>query len=147
MPRALRTFHDQCPVHIKVLTIFTGNFKEKGGGRFRITTFSFLTVFFGVVVALLGVFSFTVILRSHFLFFFLLPFFLYIRWPLLIITLVLVSIFCISVAFSFSIKSLGNFLFLIKPLSIPNSASPSGNVFSALGFVTSLSWGGTTWLN
>ena len=63
MLRAFRTFLDQCPVHIKVLTIFTGTFRVKGGGRFRITTFSFLTVFFGVVVALLGVFSFTVILR------------------------------------------------------------------------------------
>ena len=31
-----------------------------------------------------------------------------------------------------------NFLFLIKPLSIPNSASPSRNVFSARGLVTLL---------
>ena len=79
MPRAFNlgsTFHDQCPVHIRVLTMFTGTFRVKGGGRFRVTTFSFLTVFFSVVVALLGGFSFTAILRSHFLFFFLLPLFL-----------------------------------------------------------------------
>ena len=45
MPRAFRTFHDQCPVHIRVLTMFTGTFRVKGGGHFRLTTFSFLTRF------------------------------------------------------------------------------------------------------
>ena len=62
----------------------------------------------------------------------------------LIITLVLGSIFGISVAFSFSIKSLNNFLFLIKPLSIPNSARPSRNVFSPQGLITSLLRGSNT---
>ena len=48
--------------------------------------------------------------------------------------------------FSFSIKSLSNVLFLIKPLSIPiNSASQSRNVFSARGLVTSLLWGSNTY--
>ena len=55
VPKAFRTFHDQCPVHIRVLAMFTGNtFRVKGGGRFRATTFCFLTVVFSVVVALLG---------------------------------------------------------------------------------------------
>ena len=35
VPKAFRTFHDQCPVHIRVLAIFTGTFRVKGGGRFR----------------------------------------------------------------------------------------------------------------
>ena len=38
-----------------------------------------------------------------------------------------------------------NFLFLTKPLSIPNSLSPSRNVFSAWGLVTSLLWGSNTY--
>ena len=38
-----------------------------------------------------------------------------------------------------------NFLFLTKPLSIPNSSSPSRNVFSARGLVTSLLWGSDTY--
>ena len=44
----------------------TGTLRVKGGGRFKATTFCFLTVIFNVVVALLGVFSFF----SFFLFFF-----------------------------------------------------------------------------
>ena len=67
VPKALRTFHDQCPVHIRVLTMFTGTSRVKDGGRFKATTFCFLTVVFSVVVSLLGVFSFTAILRNHFL--------------------------------------------------------------------------------
>ena len=67
MLKAFRTFHDQCPVRIRVLTMLTGTFRVKGGGRFKATTFCFLTVIFIVVVAVLGVFSFTAILRSHFL--------------------------------------------------------------------------------
>ena len=67
VPKASRTFHDQCPVHIRVLTMFTGNFRVKDGGCFKATTFCFLTVVFSVVVSLLGVFSFTAILRNHFL--------------------------------------------------------------------------------
>ena len=47
--------------------------------------------------------------------------------------------------FSFSIKSFSNVLFLTKPLSIPNSASQSRNVFSARGLVTSLLWGSNTY--
>ena len=89
----------------------------------------------------MGAFSFTAILRSHFLFFFLLHLLLLIfniRWTLVIMTLVIGSIFCISVAFFFSIKSLSNFLFLIKPLSNPTSASSSRNVLSARGLATSL---------
>ena len=66
VPKAFRTFHDQCPVHIRVHLV-TGAFRVKGGGRFRATTFCFLTVVFSVVVALLGAFSFNAILRSHFL--------------------------------------------------------------------------------
>ena len=61
------TFDDQCPVHIRILTMFTGIFRVKGGGRFMAITFCFLTVVLRVVVVLLGVFSFTAILRSHFL--------------------------------------------------------------------------------
>ena len=38
VPKAFRTFHDQCPVHIRVLAVFTGTFGVKGGGRFRVTT-------------------------------------------------------------------------------------------------------------
>ena len=140
VPRAFRTFHDQSPVHIRILTMFTGNFGVTGGGRFMTITFCFLTVVFSVVVALSGVFSFTAILRSHFL----LLLIFNIRWTLLIITLALGSIFYISVAFPPSINSLSNFLFLIKPLSIPNSASPSRNIFSARGLVTSLLWGSNT---
>ena len=67
VPKGFRTFHDQCPVHIRVLAVFTGTFGVKGGGRFRTTTFCFLTVVFSVVVALLDAFSFSAILRSHFL--------------------------------------------------------------------------------
>ena len=33
VPKAFRTFHDQCPVHIRVLAVFTGTFRVKGGGR------------------------------------------------------------------------------------------------------------------
>ena len=65
--KAFRTFHDQCPVRIRILAVFTGTFRVKGGGCFRATTFCFLTVVFSVVVALLGAFSFNAILRSHFL--------------------------------------------------------------------------------
>ena len=42
-------------------------------------------------------------------------------------------------------KSRSNVLFLIKPLSTPNSASISRNVFSARGLVTSMSCGGSTY--
>ena len=144
--RAFRTFHDQCTVHIRILTMFTGIFRVKGSGRrlrvvpyfssgiaeratlfssvgwfsralafrslysglrknggllvvysrrFRAVIFCFLTGVFSVVVAVFGVFSFTAILRRHYL---LLQIF-NIRWTLLIITLVLGSIFFISVAF------------------------------------------------
>ena len=55
MPKAFSTFHDQCPVHIRVLTMFTGTFSVKGGGLFRTTPFCFLTVVFSAVVALLGI--------------------------------------------------------------------------------------------
>ena len=30
VPKAFRTFHDQCPVHIKVHAMFTGTFRVKG---------------------------------------------------------------------------------------------------------------------
>ena len=59
VPKAFRTFHDQCPVHIRVLTMFTGIFRVKGGGLFMATSSCFLTVVFIVVFALLGAFSFT----------------------------------------------------------------------------------------
>ena len=36
-----------------------------------------------------------------------------------------------------NIKSISNFLFLNKALLVPNSASPSSNVFSARGLVAS----------
>ena len=52
VPKAFRTFHDQCPVHIRVLTMFTGIFRVKGVGRFRAITFCFLTVVSSVVVGL-----------------------------------------------------------------------------------------------
>ena len=64
---AFRTFHDQCFLHIRVLTMFTRTFRVTGGGRFKATTFCFLPVVFSVVVALLDAFSFTAILRSQFL--------------------------------------------------------------------------------
>ena len=38
---------------MRVFAMFTGTFREKGGGRFRATTSCFLTIVFGVV-ALLG---------------------------------------------------------------------------------------------
>ena len=67
MPKTVRTFHDQCSVHYRILTMFTGIFRVKGGGLFKATTFFFLTVVvFSFVVALLGV-NFNTILRSHFL--------------------------------------------------------------------------------
>ena len=84
---------------------------------------------FSVIVVLLGVFSFTVTLRSHYL-----PLLIFnIRWTLPIITPVMGSIFCISVAFSFSIKFLSNFLFLIKPLSIPSARGLVGVTHTQLG--------------
>ena len=61
VPKAFRTFHDQCGVHIRVFAMSTGTFRVKGGGRFKATTFCFLTIIFNVVVALLGAFSFNVI--------------------------------------------------------------------------------------
>ena len=67
VPKAFRTFHDQCPVHIRVLAVFTGTFGVKGGGRFRVTTFYLLTVVFSVVVALLGVFRFNGFTETYFL--------------------------------------------------------------------------------
>ena len=55
VPKAVRTFHDQCSLHLRILTMFTGISRVKGGGCFKATTFCFLTVVvFGVVVALLG---------------------------------------------------------------------------------------------
>ena len=62
---AFRKFHNQCPVQIRVLTMFTGIFRVKGGGIFRAINFCFLTVVFSVVVALLGVFIFTAIRISY----------------------------------------------------------------------------------
>ena len=44
VPKAVRTFHDQCSVHFRILTMFTGIFRVKGGGRFKATTLCFLTV-------------------------------------------------------------------------------------------------------
>ena len=67
VPRAFRTVYDQCPVHIRIFTMFTGIFRVKDGGRFRAITFCFLTVVFSVVVVLLGVFSFSAIRRSYLL--------------------------------------------------------------------------------
>ena len=64
MRRTFRTFHDKCPVHIRVLKIFTGILRVYGCRRFSATTFCFLTVVFSVVVALLGVFIFTAIRRN-----------------------------------------------------------------------------------
>ena len=49
VPKAFRTFHDQCHVHIRVLAMFTETFRVKGGGLFRVATFCFLTVVFSVV--------------------------------------------------------------------------------------------------
>ena len=37
VPKAFRTFHDQCGVHIRVFAMFTGIFRVKGGGHFRAT--------------------------------------------------------------------------------------------------------------
>ena len=54
VPKAFRTFHDQCPVQIRVLTMFTGTFRVKGGERFMAATFCFLAVVFRVVVVLLA---------------------------------------------------------------------------------------------
>ena len=34
VPKAFRTFHDQCPVHVRVIAMFTDIFRVKGGGRF-----------------------------------------------------------------------------------------------------------------
>ena len=45
----------------------------------------------------------------------------------------------------FSIQSFRTFLFLITPLSTPNSASPSRRVFSARGLVTSSLCGNSTY--
>ena len=67
VPKTFRTFHDQCPVHIRVLAVFTGTFRVKGGGRFRVTTLYLLTVVFSVVVALLGVFRFNGFTETYFL--------------------------------------------------------------------------------
>ena len=115
VPRAFRKFHDQCPVHIRILTIFTGIFRVKGGGIFRAITFWFLSVVFSVVVALLGVFSFTAIRKSSppplYLMNFLhwsrsLKYFLHFGSLLLFLS-----------------NHLGPFCqFLIKPLSTPKSA-------------------------
>ena len=44
VPKGVRTFHDQCSVHFRILTMFTGIFRVKGGGRFKATTLCFLTV-------------------------------------------------------------------------------------------------------
>ena len=40
--KAFRTFHDQCPVHIRVFAVFTGTFGVKSGGRIMVTTFYLL---------------------------------------------------------------------------------------------------------
>ena len=111
--------------------------------------FPWTVVIFSVVVALLGV-NFNTILRGHFLLLLLIfPLLIFnIQWTLLIITPVIGSIVCIALAlflFSFSIKSPSNFMFLIKPLSTPNSASPSRNVFSTRSLVTSLLHGDSTY--
>ena len=72
VPKAFRSFHDQGPLHIRVLAMVTEIFRVRGGGRFRATTFCFLTVVFSV--ASLGVFIFTAVDRRY-----LLPLFLSIR--------------------------------------------------------------------
>ena len=119
--------------------MFTEIFRVKCGGRFRATTFCFLTVVFRVVVALLGVFSFTAILKGY-----LFPLFLYIRRTFYIV-LVLGQVFSVfRWPFSFSIKSLRTFWCLIKPTPTPNTAIPSRNVFSARGLVTSSFCGSRT---
>ena len=142
MPKAFSTFHDQCPVHIGVLTMFTGTFSVKGGGRFRTTPFCFLTVVFRAVVTLFGCLQLQCHSRK--------PFpapppdfqypmnspHYYSRYRNYFLHF--------GIAFFLSIKSLNNVLFLIKPLSVPNSASPSRNVFSARGLITSLLWGSNT---
>ena len=131
MPKAFRTCHDQCPVHIRVLAMFTGTFRVKGGERFRASTLCFLTFDFSVVVALLGAFSFNAILRSQFLLL------------LLLIFHPMNSPHCYSSYRKYFVHCGNLFPFLLnhKPLSIPNAASPSRNVFNARGLVTSLLWG------
>ena len=84
VPKAVRTFHDQCSVHFRILTMFTGIFRVKGGGRFKATTFCFLTVVVSILLLLLLILPLLI---------------LNIQWTLLIITLVIGSIFCISLAF------------------------------------------------
>ena len=44
VPKTVRTFHDQCSVHLRILTMFTRIFRVKGGERFKATTLCFLTV-------------------------------------------------------------------------------------------------------
>ena len=69
VPRAFWTFHDQCPVHIGILTIFTGIFRVQLDRLFRAAIFCFLAVVFSVVVTFLGFLGFPwyPLLRSPFL--------------------------------------------------------------------------------
>ena len=89
--------------HFMIKVPYTLEFSRRSQGfsEWKVVDVSWLLLavsslsFFSVVVAPLGVFSFTAILRSHFL----LLLIFNIQWTLLIITLVLGSIFYISVAF------------------------------------------------
>ena len=58
VPKAFRTFHDQCRVLTRIFAMFTWTFRVRGGGRFGATTFCFLIVVFSVVLDFLGAFSF-----------------------------------------------------------------------------------------
>ena len=143
VPKAFRAFHDQCPVQFRVLAMFTGTFRVKGGGRFRATTLCFLTVVF-VSLSLSWESSWRPSSEA--------TFFSSSSSPsssksdeLSSLLLSFSEVFSAFLDFSFSIKLLSKFLFLLKPLSIPNSAGPSRNVFSARGLVTSLLRGSKTY--
>ena len=135
VPKAVRAFHDQCSVHFRILTMFTGIFRVKGGGRFKATTLCFLTV----VVFQCRCSSLGSQLQHHsqkplpppphpsp-------PNFKYPMNPPHYYSRYRQYFLHFASLFPFLLNRLATFLFLIKPLSTPNSARLGGNVIVVWG--------------
>ena len=134
VPKAFWTYHDQCPVHIRVSHNVHRDFKSERWWTFHGYYFLILDCRFQYHCRYLGC------LRLHchsqkplppppdFQYPMNSPHYYSCSWKYFL---------HFGSLFPFLLIRLATFLFLIKPLSIPNSASPSRNVFSARGLVTS----------
>ena len=125
VPKAVRTFHDQCSLHFRILTMFTGIFRVKGGERFKACRCSSL--------------------GSHLQHHSQKPLpppppppppppnFKYPMNPPHYYSRYRKYFLHFASLFPFLLNRLATFLFLIKPLSTPNSARLGGNVIVVWG--------------